>query len=375
MATKASIKKLIPSKLKRIISNLRLSISRLKYRKIQKVQKQILKTYSPTEKKIIVFFTPGKDIINGGLLSIASLYEETRKLREIHKAETFLCSLPGEPSLLKYTKFKNNNDILNFFQILKYFKIEDLQLHIPEYAITYFPRYFSRKDILILKKIPNIKINVLLQNIDLMPKIESFKELSKLGKLTCTTAHQNYSTIEQRNKLGCPLHKLSTYVSPEQYNAKKYSEKEELMIVSPDPYPRKEEILNLISTVLPQLKIQVIKGLTYEEYKETISRAKWALTFGEGLDGYFIETIFSGGISFSVYNKNFFTEDFKSLRTVYDNYDQLSNNISKDIFELDREKTYYNYQKKQFELCCKRYNYKEYQKNLEAFYKEQYTYK
>ncbi len=375
MAVNASQKKPLASKIKNAAAPYRFSIQRLKYRKIEETQKEILETFDPNEKKIIVFFTPGKDIITGGLLSIASLYEETRKLRKIHGAETFLCSLPGEPSLLKYTKFKNTLNILNFSQILKYFKIEDLQLHVPEYAVCYLSKYLSRKDRSLLKKIPNLKINILLQNIEVMPSAEAIQELGVLGKLTCTTAHQNYSTIEQRNKLGCSLHKFSTYVSPEQYNAKKYSEKEELMVVSPDPHPRKEEILDLIRKAKPHLKIQIIQGLTYEAFKETISRAKWALTFGEGLDNYFIETIFSGGISFSVYNQQFFTLDFKPLQTVYFDYDVLKENIIKDIEKLDNEAAYNNYQKTQFELCAKHYRYNEYVKNLELFYRGEYTYK
>ena len=114
--------------------------------------------------------------------------------------------------------------------------------------------------------------------------------------------------------------------------------------------------------------------MTYEDYKETISRAKWALTFGEGLDGYFVETIFSGGIGFSVYNRKFFPEDFVSLRTVYGSYELLIQNIHKDISELDGEKAYVDYQNKQFSLCSKLYDYKNYLKNLEAFYRGKYTF-
>ncbi len=147
------------------------------------------------------------------------------------------------------------------------------------------------------------------------------------------------------------------------------------MIVSPDQHPRKTEILKLIEKELPLLKMKIIKNMSYEEYKETISRAKWALTFGEGLDGYFVETIFSGGIGFSVYNPKFFTRDFGSLRTVYGSYEILVQKICKDIFELDDEKAYVDYQNKQFELCSIRYDYRNYLKNLEAFYRGEYTYK
>ena len=46
-----------------------------------------------------------------------------------------------------------------------------------------------------------------------------------------------------------------------------------------------------------------------------------------------------------------------------------------DINDLDNETAYSDYQNRQYELCCKYYKYEEYVKNLEMFYKEQYTYK
>ena len=69
-------------------------------------------------------------------------------------------------------------------------------------------------------------------------------------------------------------------------------------------------------------------------FKKVISEAKWALTLGEGLDGYFIEPIFSGAIGFSVYNSRFFTEDFESLETVYSDYDELIKKMPMDIKKI-----------------------------------------
>jgi hypothetical protein len=125
----------------------------------------------------------------------------------------------------------------------------------------------------------------------------------------------------------------------------------------------------------PDLKIQVIQNLSYEEYKEVISRAKWALTFGEGLDGYFVEPIFSGSISFSVFNSSFFTYDFKCLQTIYDDYRVLIDKMWTDINSLDNPDEYARYQSKQFALCAKYYKYDEYLTNLKAFYNGDYTHK
>jgi hypothetical protein len=247
-------------------------------------------------------------------------------------------------------------------------------IHIPEYYISQFVRALSIRDYLRLNKIKVLHFNIMIQNIRLLSPQDDINKIKKLGKLTCTTAHEKYSTLEMQRKLGVPLHKLSTYVSPEKYDRKGYVEKEDLMIVSYDEHPRKAEVLGLIAKCLPHLKIQIIKNLTYEEYKKVISRAKWALTFGEGLDGYFVETVFSGGISFSVYNPTFFTEDFKPLRTVYDNYDALTKKICLDIKDINNETAYSDYQTKQYNLCKKHYKYERYIKNLELFYKGKYTY-
>lgn len=376
-----SLKQRIPENLKpalRILLKCLRPLKRnpIKEFKIKQIQEKLLKeNYPPNTNKLIVFLTPGSDIVNGGILSISSIYEESIKLKHAHGAEVIMCAIPGDPPLLKYTKFNNQNYIYRFSQVLSHFQnLQNLIIHIPEYGIDQFLRNVSDEDYLKINEIEDAHINIMLQNIELLSPIECIKELEKLGKVTCTTAHEQYSTSEIRKKLGFPLHKLSVYVSPEQYNKKRYIEKEDLMIISPDNHPKKSEVISLIAKQFPKLRIQIIKNLTYEEYKKVISRAKWALTFGEGLDGYFLETIFSGGVSFAVYNSTFFTKDFKYLRTVYDSYETMAKKTCSDISEIDNEKVYTQYQNKQYTLCTKYYNYEEYVENLELFYRGRYTY-
>jgi len=358
------------------INDFRLMRNPIKIIKVRREQDNLLtKNFSPNTKKLIVFLTPGYDIANGGIISISSIYEETIKLKHIHEAEVIICTIPGDPLLLKYTKFNNQNCIYRFSQILPYFKnLQNLTIHIPEYSCDKFIKSCSKEEFSKINNLLNVHINIMLQNIDLLPDIHSIKKLESLGKLTSTTSHENYSTIELKNKLGHPLHKLSTVISPEQYSKKNYVEKKNLMIVSPDHHPAKSKVLNLIAREFPQLKIQIIENITYEEYKKTISYAKWSLTFGEGMDGYFEETSLSGGISFSVFNSRFFTPDFQELRTVYSDYDVLIKNICADMKKFDNEITYECYHKKQYALICKYCNYNKYIDNLVLFYKGQYTY-
>jgi hypothetical protein len=344
---------------------------------IKKTQRNLLqKNFVKNTKRLIIFLTPGIDMVNGGILSVASLFEETKRLKYVHGSEVILCTYPSDPSLLIYTKFQNNNILFNFSETLRFFNcVENLIIHVPEHFIYRFSWFISKNDKVVLSKIKNVQINIMIQNIDYLPSTKRILKLGKLGKLTSTTAHSKYSTLEVRNRLGFPLHKLSVYVSPEQYHLRKYPEKDNLLIVSPDRHPKKAEMLKSIEKELPLLKIKIIQNMTYEQYKETISRAKWALTFGEGLDAYFVEPVFSGGISFGVYNPSFFTADFKDLPTVYDSYDTLTKKICVDIVSLDSEPAYTLYNRRQFDLCHKYYDYGEYVRNLVAFYKKDYTFK
>ena len=349
--------------------------------KIRKYQSELLKeNYNPNTKKLIIFLTSGYDMVNGGILSISSMYEETTKLKEIHGAETIKCIVPGEPLILKYTKFKNQDYIYNFTEILSFFgNLDSLIIHIPEYACRFTFDKISKEEYSILDKIKDLHINILMQNIDVannqLNKIKGLKQ--KFNNITGTMAHENYTNLENRQKFGFPIHKFSTYVSPEQYHFKTYIEKENILIVSQpeDEHPSRTKRLKLLRNEFPEMEIKVIENITYDEFKKVISKSKWALTFGEGLDGYFIEPIFSGAIAFSVFNSRFFTKDFKSLETVYNDYEELIKKMPMDLKRLDSKKYYKLYQEQEFERCSKYYDYNEYIENLKLFYQGEYTYK
>jgi hypothetical protein len=345
--------------------------------RIRLVQNKLLKqNFDPAVDKLIVFLTPGIDIVNGGILSISSIYEETKKLKQLHGADVVLCTIPGEPLLLRYTGFKNKNYIYRFSQVLRYFgNLESILIHVPEYSSHMFFSNLTYFDHRRLSKIGKVHINIMLQNILLLSplNLQAIDRLRQLGRMSCTTAYDQDCTPEMRNKLGFPIHKFSWYLSPEKYSRRRYLEKENLMIVSPDPHPMRQKMLDLIATRFPRLRIQTIRNLHYEDYKELISRAKWSLTFSSGLDGYFVETIFSGGIGFAVYDPVFFTEDFRCLRTVYESYDSLCQKMLEDIKNLDNEVDFENYQQTEFDLCSKHFNYEEYVDNIRLFCTGRYT--
>jgi hypothetical protein len=331
---------------------------------------------------LIVFFVPGADRktgnenVSGGIISLVSLCEETMKLENAHNAKTLMCTFPREYLLAKHINFENNVNLYRFEQVVGYFQnLKKIIIHLPDdSAVLFLPRLF-KKETKWLRNIIEVHINIVNANILLMPSPEQIKNIESFAtKTTMTAAHAKYCSLYFRKFYGLPLHKFSTWVSPEQYNFKEYICKKNTIVVSPDVNPEREKIMSLLRNC-EGLEIIVLQGLTHTEYKETVSHAKWALTFGEGLDGYFVEPVFSGSIAFAVYNEDFFTEDFKDLPGIFPSYENLAENIIEDMHRYDNPQIFTDYQKKQFDLCAKYYSYKEYQDNIRQFYLGNYTFK
>ena len=115
----------------------------------------------------------------------------------------------------------------------------------------------------------------------------------------------------------CPSHFLSWFICPDDFERLDYATKEKLIIISPDVHPAKAEIVRRISECLPDHKIVEIRNMTYERYKSIIRHAKFAFTFGEGLDGYFAETIFCGGVGLAMFEDRYFTAEYRGFDGVF----------------------------------------------------------
>lgn len=329
---------------------------------IKPIQNQLLKiNHDLNAAVLIVFLTSGYDRVSGGILSISSLYVETCKV--IPTAQVLCCTLPKDPLLLRYTRFPNDITLYRFDQLRMFKRVTCTLIHVPEYYVT--QRVFTRRH---LRRISgSVCVNILVQNINLAPSPEQVQDLRRIPgvTVTCTTAHDQYLEVV-RDNYHVPTFPLSTYISPELYSPVSYKNKQKLMLVSPDERPGKREVLNMLTS--NGFELQVVTDLTYSEYKSILSRAKWVLTFGEGLDAYFVEGVFSGAISFAVYNTRFFTKDFQSLRTVYPNYGELRKRILQDLHSLDNETSFTEYQREQFALCSAHCNSVRYRQNLHQFY-------
>jgi hypothetical protein len=325
-------------------------------------------------KRLIVFLTPGHDYPAGGILSIAALYRETNALRELHRSRVSLCTIPYQPPLLKYTWFKNRNYLLDLEALLmRCHHLDFLQLHIPELVVNQTAAWLESTGRALLQNIREVHLNVMLQNIDLFQG-HNIQALLPFGKVTCTTAHEAYTNRSTRDSLGVPLHRLSCCNGPELYSPVDYRDKESLLLVSNDEHPRKNQILKLVEEGLPNLTIQIIQNLSYEEYQKLIRRAKWSLTFGEGLDGYFVDQVFTGGVAFAVFNERFFTPPFASLENVYPTWEKLSDRLVADLQRLDEPTAYERCRRQTSDLLSELYSTERFRENLRLFYRGEYTF-
>lgn len=304
-----------------------------------------------------------------------SLCEETALLKDIHGAQTIMCTLNSDHLLLRHNMFENQTMVFRFEQLAIFFvNVKAVLFHLPEFMVTHFMHTLNIKDKAWINQMQEVHINVMNQNIRLMPEPAELAGLKQVGgKITITTAHQKYCTGFYRDYYGVPIHKFSVWISPEQYHFNKWQGKKDLLVVSPDEHPLKSEILTQLRAI-PGLDVRIIQNLTYKAYKELIAEAKWSLTFGEGLDGYLLESVFSGAVGFAVYNEQFFTPDFKDLVTVFQSVEILKNKIIGSIEKLKREVDFEIYQQKQFALCAKYYSIETNKKNIENFYTREYTF-
>jgi len=323
-------------------------------------------------RKLVWFLVPSWHVHGGGVMSICHFHAETQKLLGGRDVAVVASTYPNAPVLKKYTAFANSMDIFSFAEVVINFKtVEHVILQIPEYFCKDFLSELSPSEHLFLDTIPRLHVNIMLQNID-QCKPEDIQPLRTLtNEITCTTAHDRYSTEEQSTRFGIPLHKLSIFV--DEYEQRPWTEKQDIMVLSPDQHPLRGRVIDIIKKGLPSVELITVENMSYESYRSLIARAKWSLTFGEGLDFYFAEMAWTGGVPFAVYNDRFFMPQFRGLSTVYDTWDDLQTWIVGDILKLDHDEVYHTAGEPIRDVLNEFYSCEKYRDNISLFYNEKYT--
>ena len=380
------MRRLIPNFLKPLVRFIYYKMERKKFfREVsirQDQNKRIREDFSRDCKRLIVIFSTGADLnsgkenLTGGLMSIVSIYEETKKIKHIHNAEVIICTQPHESLINRYTSFKNDAYIYRPEQIFKYFKSLDyLLIHTICYATPRLESYLEKHKNKI-SSIREFRINILNQNIRLMPKPQELAYLFEwTNNITQTTAHKSYSTKEIQSKYGFPLHYLSVKGGPDLYNHINFNKKEDLILFSPDNVEKNNEIIGLIKRNLPDFETRIIANLNYQDYLNLVEKAKFVITFGEGLDYYFIESAFTGGVSIALYNKEFFPSTFQNCLGLFHSYDELKDQLIDFIKSSNSSQQHKKTNNFQFNICNTIYNNDNYISNINFFYKNDFTYK
>ena len=342
------------------------------------LQKKGIKRYKNDTTNIIIFFIPNINCLTGGVISIFSLYKETKKLKDIHSAEVVLCTYPGFMTYYKNTQIPSNEEIFSWNVVKKYFtNLNSAIICVPDYVSASLFRKMSKNDLLFLNNIKDLHINIMNQNLELMPKPDDLLFLKNITtKITQTTAHDRYCNQEVSNLYNMPVKMFSTWIDSRQYNFKSWSEKEDILLYSPDIHPLKQRILDKIKIELPHIKQVLCWGFKYEECKEVMANAKYSLTFGEGFDGYFIEPIFCNTFGFAVYSDVFFPSDeFKKCAGVFLDYQDLENNICNLIKKIEIDEQFRIAEHiKIFDKINPLYSVDKYSQNIKDFYVEKYNF-
>lgn len=326
--------------------------------------------------KVIVFLVPFGIKIGGGIMSIFSLCNVSRQINK----DSFCCiaTYPKDYTYVINDKFYNNERVLRFEQIINNANsVQEMVLHIPEYYADDFYDNLNEKEINFLQSIPNLQINILNQNIDLMPEPQALQNLYKLtDNITQTIAHDRYATQEICDKWKIPTHLFSVNTDLTGYRKFKFEEKEKIIVLSPDKNEYKDKIVKKIETEFPDWKIITVKNMSFYQYVDLIGRAYFTITFGEGFDGYFDQPMRVGGVGFAVYNDRFFPDNsWKKLKNVYSSYDEMYDKICDDMKTLTLNKKLYLEIIQEFlKKRCVVYKKEKFLSNVKRFYKKEYDF-
>ena len=326
--------------------------------------------------KLIVFLIPNIKMMTGGIQSIYSICKYSREI-----CPDALCLISTHPGKFTYSHndfFKNDEQIFRWEQIIENAKnAKEIIIHVPEYFAGKFYKSLKKADIKFLKGIENLQINIINQNIELMPAPSEIKDLFKLtNNITQTIGHHRYATQEVCDKWQIPAHFLSVHIDLSGYKSYPFEEKEKIIVLSPDNAPYKEAVIEKLKNELPDFKLVTVENMTFDEYMDLIARAYFVISFGEGFDGYFNQPEYVGSLGFAVYNDVFFpNQSWSKLNNVYNSAEEMLKKLGFDLINLlNNQNLYYQTLTQKKERLDKLYSSQILKENLIKFYNHNYEY-
>jgi hypothetical protein len=318
---------------------------------------------------MVIFYNVILGGISGGMMSIDRFVYHSGKFAERFGFALIQSGLPFSYACTRNKFYDWCTSIVDFSYITRFLHPKKLLLNIPEFYCPEFMDGLSTSMHRWLHSIPDLGINILDQNDELMPARHYLEELRTLanGNLTITTAHEKYCSEERRIKYACPMYQLTPFM-PDFYRLN-FNEKKNIIIISCDFHSMRGKVINKIVHELSTYKIITVKNMHFEAYKKIISQAKFTISFGEGWDGYFIEPYLSNSIGITVRHPEYFPDNFKNVSTVYDSWPELYARIVDDIkYWSSCESVYCKIQTEVEAEIHKFINNERSEQDLEAFY-------
>lgn len=284
-----------------------------------------------TSKRIAVIVVPEHNEMSGGIFSIFSIANRLRKTKSQHGYDVVLMTNPNPTNhtYCRQTNFRNQEDIFRFEQIIYCKEAEEIYLHIPEYATEGFLSRCSEQALRYLLSRKKLYINILNQNIELMPEAKDYADLRRAAdELTQSVAHHAYFSQEHADRYQVPTLLLPAYTDLKEYTPTQAAEKEDIIIYSFDDAWYKAEAIKKIRAAFPTYRMIEIRGITFDHYMDLATRCRFSISFGEGFDGYVAQPVYQGGIGFTVYREEFFpSKEFLQFPNFFSDPQALLDNL------------------------------------------------
>ena len=329
---------------------------------------------------LVIFFNLAYDTIGGGMLSINRFVSASIGLGRELGFDVLVSGVPLNEDVIEYSMFEGAAPMVPFSEIAARLRPKQVVIHLPECEIRTFLQQLTPSELRWMKSRPRLRLNIMDQNHDLLPGREFIERLRDItDEVTLTTAHLPCTSSLTASETDCPVGLLTPFLPA--LRCVPFAEKERTIVLSPDPGPGESEgisrqaILDSLTRSLPDYRLVTVENMPLETYEQLISQARFTLTFGEGYDGYFVESFLSGSVAFAVYNDRFFPDEFSKAPTVYGSWRALRERISADIRGLETDSERYRSVQQSTERMIRRYaNDDLSMANLRDFYAGRFSY-
>jgi hypothetical protein len=329
----------IDSRILRVWSSSRLEMPNIKPQIVMlRAQDLMLPTHILDCENLIVIVIPEHNAMSGGIYSMFSIAFHARRNRSLHGYEVVVMTRPNKQNetYIRNSSFTNTETVYRFDQILTFRNVRNLQLHIPEYTTNDFYENLSVDLINYLNNLENVHINILNQNIRLMPEPDKYKDLYLISDtMGQSVSHHSFFNKKIADYYKLPTLLLPAYTDLSQYDAVDFDKKEKIIIYSDDEAPYKKSVLEQLKK-LDDYELIKIKDMTFDKYMELASVCLFSVSFGEGFDGYVSQPIYQGGIGIALYNDEFFPDStYKEFPNFFKSENEMKDGINILIKNLE----------------------------------------